>query len=128
VRSNGNISTTFVTNYGTGQIILLIQETTAAQTTGTELPVNATSLTINNANGVTLNSLLNTGTLNMHSGILTAASPDTLSVTGTTAASVTGGSATAYVKGLLRRSFPASVVAGSIYTFPIGNSATRCLK
>ena len=88
------------------------------------------SLTINNTatapnNVVTVpftRTLVGTaGTLTLTAGILDN-STYVLTVPNTAVAAVSAGSATAYMKGALERSLPASLVTGSTYSFPVGKS------
>jgi PKD-like domain/Secretion system C-terminal sorting domain/Immunoglobulin I-set domain len=107
---------------------------TAAQTAN--LPVTAfRNLTINNTgtpsgtgNLVTLNTaatLSSTGTLTLTSGILVSSSTNSLTVTNTGVNAVVGGGTSAFVRGPLGRTLPASLSAsGSVYAFPVGKVAT----
>lgn len=97
--------------------------TTGAQITGTGLTQNTpANLTINNSNGVSLSAATTmSGILTLSSGILTAS--NTLILTSTSASAVTGGSATSYVNGILRRYLAPSLTASSSYFFPTGNAS-----
>ncbi|MBL0308344.1 MAG: hypothetical protein IPP77_01170 [Bacteroidetes bacterium] len=79
----------------------LILSSTNAQTftVGNYTGSSLTQLTINNGSGVTLGGALNTGILNMTLGKLYTTSANLISVTGTTAASITGGSSGSFVNG-----------------------------
>ena len=78
---------------------------------------------LNGTGGVTLGAPVNATTLTLTQGNLTSTSTFFLTVTGTTAANVSGGSSTTYVNGPLARTFPASLVSGSTFNWPVGKSA-----
>ena len=64
--------------------------------------------------------LLSSGTLNTNSD-------NVLTVAGTAAGAVSGGSAASWVKGPLARTLPASLTTGT-YTFPVGRSSFKMLE
>ncbi|UPT68709.1 MAG: hypothetical protein M0D57_08840 [Sphingobacteriales bacterium JAD_PAG50586_3] len=105
--------------------LILAGNTNTTFTPGTLTGSSIFALTIAKAVGaaVTLNAPVTTATLNMTSGLLNTTSTNILTVSGTTAASVVGGSSTSYVNGPLQRTFPASLATGSTYSFPIGTTA-----
>ncbi len=130
ISSGGTPITSGSVSY-TGTTTLVYNSTTAAQTaTSSEFPAaaGATNLTINNTaaspnNTVTLPfSRSISGTLTLTAGLLNNGN-NVFTVTGTTAASVSAGSATSYVNGQLARVLPASLATGSTYGFPVGKSA-----
>jgi hypothetical protein len=96
--------------------------TYTASSIGSGVLATSGGLAVNNTSGVTLGSALNVSVLTLANGILTTTGTNLLTVTGTAVACVTGGSATSYVNGPLVRSFPASLVSGSTYTFPVGKA------
>src|SRR5205085_10873877 len=55
-------------------------------------------------------------------GVLTTSSANLLTVAGTAAGTLLGGSGMAYVNGPLARVLPANLVSGSTYVFPVGKS------
>lgn len=104
---------------------ILTYEGVAAQTvTPNEFPTSTgpKTLVVNNLSGVTLGASRSVVTLNLTNGILSNGS-NTLTVTGTLAASVVGGSATSYVAGALARTFTSTIAA----SFPIGKSSYQLL-
>jgi len=117
----------------TGNNRLIYNSTTAAQTASAlEFPAanGPNSLTINNTatspnNTVTVGfarSLGATaGVLTLTAGILDNGS-NLLTINNTATGGISGGSATAYVKGPIARTLPASLVSGSTYTFPVGKA------
>ncbi len=129
ISSGGTLSGTVATNYGTGTNNFTYNSTTAAQTTGGELPATAIAtgtLTINNTGGgVTLNSPLTIQKLTLTAGKLTATA-NLLKITGTATGDVSGGSATSYVVGALERSLPTA--ASGNYNFPIGKSVYNAIS
>lgn len=83
IRTDGAITGTCSSNFGSG-VVNFTYNGTSAQLTGPELPaVISGQLTISNIYGVSLNSSVQAGILNMTSGILTLIAPNTLTVTGT---------------------------------------------
>jgi hypothetical protein len=132
IRSGGSLSLT--TAYALSGVTLTsvtynAPVPAAAITTGGELPpaVPITTFTINNVTGVTLNKPVSCTTLALTAGILTAPGANTVTVTGTAPANITGGSATAYVNGALTRTLPNNAVAAN-YKFPIGKTAYRLFE
>ncbi|HEV7646032.1 MAG TPA: Calx-beta domain-containing protein [Pyrinomonadaceae bacterium] len=130
ISSGGTPITSGSVSY-TGTTTLVYNSATAAQTaTSSEFlsAAGATNLTINNTaaapnNTVTLPfSRSISGTLTLTAGLLSNGN-NLFTVTGTTAASVSAGSATSYVNGQLARVLPASLATGSTYGFPVGKSA-----
>ncbi len=115
---------TFNTSTGAGQVGNLVLNGTSAQTVDASGGFsNSPNLTINNSNGVTINNgPISVGTLTLTSGIVT--SDTTIIVTNTATSGITGGSATAYINGMLQRRLPQSLAAGSTYVFPIGKSGS----
>jgi hypothetical protein len=109
-----------LTNAGT------IQNLTATPT------ANFTNLQINNSNatGVTLNSPLSvSGTLTLSAGLVNTTTTNLLTLgTATLAGTLSGGSATTYIKGPFARTFPASRTATGTYTvatlYPVGKGAS----
>lgn len=82
-------------------------------------------LTVNKTGGATvsLTAPLNvSGTLTLTSGIVYTDATNILTITNTAAAGLSGGSTSSYIFGPLQRMFPASLVSGSTYTFPIGRT------
>lgn len=108
----------------------LILSGTNAQTfgIGNYTGSSITQLTINNGSGVTLSAALNCVTLNMTLGKLISSTTNLMSVTGTTVASITGGSSGSYVDGPLSRALPGSLATGSTYAFPVGKSAYQLFE
>ena len=92
----------------------------AAQLTGVRLPSSVNTLIIDNAGGVTLTSNTSCTVLNLTEGKLITGSTNLLTVSGTTPASIVGGSETNYVNGPLALTLPSSLAAGSVYNFPVG--------
>ncbi len=130
ISSGGTPITSGSVSY-TGTTTLVYNSATAAQTaTSSEFlaAAGATNLTINNTaaapnNTVTLPfSRSISGTLTLTAGLLNNGN-NLFTITGTTAASVSAGSATSYVNGQLARVLPASLASGSTYAFPVGKSA-----
>lgn len=107
---NGNSPQTFTVGTYTGSSI------------GAGTLATSGGLTINNTAGVSLGSALNVPVLTLTNGILTTTGTNLLTVTGTAVACVVGGTTANYVNGPLVRSFPASLVSGSTYTFPVGKA------
>jgi hypothetical protein len=100
-------------------------------TTGNEIPsvVNGT-LKINNYNvvsaisGVTLSKAVSCAILDLTAGNLTTTSSNSITITGTTLASLLNGSATSYVNGPFTRTLPAGLAGSSNnYKFPIGKNS-----
>jgi hypothetical protein len=75
---------------------------------------------------VNITSPVSATTLNLTSGIINMAT-HTLRVTGTAPASITGGSATAYVSGKLARDLP-TIVSDVTYPFPVGKTTYNQLR
>jgi len=128
--SNGNITGTGTVTYGATSGKLAYNGTTGAQTANAiEFPatngpagltINNTATAPNNVVNIPFTRTLGTGgVLAMTAGILNNAG-NAISVTNTATGGITGGSATAYIKGTLNRNLPASLATGSTYLFPIG--------
>ncbi|GAB4094502.1 hypothetical protein GCM10028786_34310 [Flaviaesturariibacter terrae] len=117
-------------NLGTGGLAISAQQESAQRTLGLELGSRSlSSLTINNSNGVAFGGgALSTGTLTLTAGKLATDATNLLTVSGTTAGSVSGGSATSYVSGPLVRTLPVSLATGSTYTFPVGKSGYNAFE
>ena len=127
-----DLSPTF--NIGAGGLTLVYSQSQGLMTTGPEIPVTRTVLSIQiiAPDGVTLlgGDLTSTGTTNgllLSSGALDTTS-HRLILTGTTVTAVTGGSAASYVRGPLVRTLPASLLTGSTYTFPVGKGSFKMLE
>ncbi len=101
----------------------------ASTTTSVELPaaIPITLFTVSNASGVTLDKAVSCSTLALTSGILTTTGSNSMTVTGTGVANITGGSTTAYVNGPLKRTVPSGAV-GLNYKFPVGKTAYRLIE
>ncbi|MFT3752660.1 MAG: hypothetical protein QM800_07220 [Paludibacter sp.] len=99
---------------------VLFDGTTGAQT----IPVSTfNNLSVNNSGGATLSGAAGvTGTLTLTSGVLTTTGANLLSVTNTSTSAISGGSITAYINGPVKWTLPASLVSGSMYTFPVGKA------
>ena len=125
-RTNGSLSATS-SSFGVAAPTTLnynYNTSTAAQTTGLELPTTVgsstplTTLTINNASGTILDKPVRTGTLTLTAGQLTTSAVNLVTVTGTTVASVAR--TTGYVNGPIERTLPASLTGTLTYNFPVG--------
>jgi hypothetical protein len=126
IRGDGITSGTITSNYGTGTVNYTYNGT-SAQVTGTELPSSITGeLTINNSNGVSLNSALQAGKLNLVTGTLATTASNLLTITGTATTDLTF--AAGQVNGPMARTLPANLVSGSTYVFPLGKSIYRPLE
>jgi len=120
------------TNLTSGAIILDAPNPAAATSYSGAGTYTLDNLTFNNTSGVTLNSPFGANTVNITDGIITTTTTNILTVEGTDAADLTGGSATAYVNGPLKRNFADN--ASATYIYPIGKAAylpyyrrfTRC--
>ena len=129
--SNGNLSGSGIITYNSTTSSLVYNSTAANQTiTNTEYPStnSPVSLTINNtfASGVVTMPFSRTlagttGVLALTAGILDNTG-NTITVTNTAANSVTGGSATSFLKGAIERTLPLNLATGSTYLFPVGKS------
>jgi uncharacterized repeat protein (TIGR01451 family)/CSLREA domain-containing protein len=114
---------TFTLTYGASST--LEYAGSGAQTTATsEFPSSgsAANLQINNSNGVNLHAARSVSSLILTGGKLTTSLSNLLTVTDTSAAVVTGGSASSYINGPLARVLPASLATGSTYSFPVGKA------
>lgn len=113
--NSGNIQTTGTRSFSpTGKYVY---GGTGAQVTGDGLPATSTSLEINNPAGVTLSSNHTTAaTLKLISGNLTTSAANLLTLGDT--ATVTGGGASSYINGPLRRTTSAT----TSFIFPVGKS------
>jgi hypothetical protein len=130
--SNGNITGAGTITYGsTGK--LNYNSTTGAQTaTALEFPatggpnsltINNTATAPNNTVSIPFNRALGTsGVLALTAGILNNAG-NTITVANTATSGITGGSATAYVKGAVIRNLPLSLSASATYLFPVGKGS-----
>ena len=98
----------------------LILNGSSAQTI-TPAGYSVENITINNTNGVTVNgsNLVVDGTLTLTDGVIATGSNSVI-VTSTSAAAVSGGSSTSFINGTLRRHFSANT---DTYAFPIGQGA-----
>ena len=96
----------------------LVLDGSSAQTI-TPAGNNVANITINNANGVTLNGgdLKVDGVLTLTSGVFNT-STNKVIISSSTANSLVGGSTTAYINGNLRRHLATNT---DTYSFPIGN-------
>src|SRR5207244_641124 len=61
-------------------------------------------------------------------GPLNTSSANLITLTGTNAAALAGGSENAYVNGPIARTLPANLVSGSTYVFPIGKSLYKAFE
>lgn len=113
--NSGNIQTTGTRSFSpTGKYVY---GGTGAQVTGDGLPATSTSLEINNPAGVTLSSNHTTAaTLKLISGNLSTSAANLLTLGDT--ATVTGGGASSYINGPLRRTTSAT----TSFVFPVGKS------
>jgi len=95
---------------------------TVAQTIGGTTSTHFNHLIINNGSGgsVSLATAATADSLTMTSGVLTTDATNLLSITNTLAGSVSGGSATSYVNGPLKRSLPENLSTAADYHFPSG--------
>ena len=112
-------------NVGSGGLTLNYATSTVNTTTDLEIPSSRSvaSFIVNNANGATLGGgALSSTALTLTLGNLITTSTNLLTVSGTTAASITGGSATSFVNGPIARTLPLSLVTGSNYSFPVGKT------
>lgn len=92
----------------------------SAQTISGAANTNFAFLTVNNAAGVVINQQVGVTTqLTLTSGIVNTTGGQ-LSIFATAPGAVSGGSATAYVNGQLRRTLSIGLSLGSVYLFPIG--------
>jgi hypothetical protein len=98
-----------------------------AQVTGSLLPAMINTFIVDNSAGVTLSSNVSANTLNLLEGKLNTGASNLLTVTGTSTASIIGGSETDYVNGPLALTLPGSVTAGSVYNYPIGKGSYKPL-
>ena len=118
-------------SYG-GSSTLVYAGTTAQTSTSVEYPLigsTPTSLTIDNAGGVTLHANRSVaGIFTLTNGVLTTDATKILTVTNTAAGAVVGGSATSYVSGPMRRVLPDSLTGSSVYAFPVGKGGYNALE
>ncbi|MEI6062659.1 MAG: BNR-repeat neuraminidase N-terminal domain-containing protein, partial [Bacteroidota bacterium] len=127
--SNGHITGSGTVTYNATSSKLTYNNGTAGQTANAlEFPAASgpVSLTISSTGQVVTipfsRSLAGTaGVLTLTAGILDN-SGYVLTITNSATGGISGGSATAYVKGALVRTLPLSLVSGSTYTFPIGKA------
>jgi len=123
-------------------LILVYSQANSAVTTGVEIPSSRTVDSVQefNTNGVTLagGPLTITGnagaapdtiglflggtSAGVAGGPLNTSAANLITVVGTAAGTVLGGSGMAYINGPLARTLPASLVSGSTYVFPVGKS------
>jgi hypothetical protein len=83
IRTDGAVTGSCSSNFGSGAVNYTYNGT-VAQITGPELPASFNGqLTISNVNGVSLNSSVQAGILNLAAGVLTVIAPNTLTITGT---------------------------------------------
>ncbi len=116
ITNQGNLLTTIAT---TGEIIFKGTSAQAYNGTGTYTLDNLTF--DNSSTGVTLNSPFGANTIKFTNGKIHTSTTNILTVEGTNAANLTGGSSTAYVNGPLKRNFADN--ASATYVFPIGKVA-----
>ncbi|MBU1718601.1 MAG: T9SS type A sorting domain-containing protein [Bacteroidetes bacterium] len=85
------------------------------------------NLTINRAGqNLTLGTDLSvSGTLTLTNGNIITDATNLLTITNTAAGAISGGSASSYIYGPLARTLPASLAAGSTYSFPVAKSAYK---
>ncbi len=127
-RTNGSISATSTAFGVASPTTLNYNYNTSATgvTTGLELPTTVgsttplTTLTINNASGVTLDKPVLVGTLTLTAGKLNTTTTNLVTVTGTTVASVARTSG--YVSGPIARTLPASLTGTLTYNLPVGKA------
>jgi len=130
--TKGNLTGAGALTYNGTTSVLTYNSTTGNQTANSfEFPVinGPSSITINNTtvtpnNVVTIpfsRSLGTGGVLTLTAGILDNTGY-VLSLLNTAVGGVSGGSAASFVKGVITRDLPASLVTGSTYIFPVGKS------
>ncbi len=133
-RTNGSLSAT-TSSFGIASPTALTYTyatSTAAQTTGLELPATCgsttplTTLIINNASGTILDKPVKTGTLTLTSGALTTTATNLVTVIGITVASVVR--TTGYVSGPMARTLPAGLTGTLTYMFPVGKGTYNPLE
>ena len=114
--ATGNILTTGARTFNTGAKYYYMGN--AAQITGTGLPSQCYTLTIDNTSGVTLTAACEaTNTLVLTNGILTSTTGNLMYVSSTSTSAITGYSSSNYVSGPLKWALANS--AGT-YIFPVG--------
>ncbi len=116
----GDIINNGTLNYATATTMRLVG--TSLQTysgTGTQSATNNLTLDMRNASGFTLNASYKVYGLTMTTGNINTSAVNSLTVTGATAAVVTGGSTTSFVNGPLLRNL--GTTSGT-FSFPVGKS------
>ncbi|HKP11240.1 MAG TPA: fibronectin type III domain-containing protein, partial [Blastocatellia bacterium] len=119
-----NTLPTFDNTAGVTSYLYSNTSTTLATGAFNEMPAGAQTLgtfLLNDVDGITVDRQITASFLTLSAGIVNM-SGNLMSVTNTATTAITGGTATAYVKGALARTLPASLATGSTYTFPIGKS------
>lgn len=117
---DGQCSGTITRNFGTGTVNYTYNGT-QPRITGSELPTSISgTLTISNPAGITFNSSLQAGKLNLVSGTSYTSSSNLLTITGpgTSDLTYTAG----MVNGPLCRTIPSSLSSGTTFMFPMGKS------
>ncbi|MBX2888281.1 MAG: T9SS type A sorting domain-containing protein [Ferruginibacter sp.] len=113
-------------NLGTGGQTISYLRTTNSKVIGPEVNPSRQLVTLtydddNPSHTLTLSGgNLAATTVNLTNGIINTSAANILTVSGTTIASLVGGSSTAYINGPLQRNFPAS--ASGTYPFPVGKA------
>lgn len=102
---------------------------TGPQTIAGTSTIDFPHMTINNTSGtsvgITLASPVNVAnTLTLMAGVVNTTATNILNVSGTTTGAINGGSLSSHIKGPMSRSFPANLVSGSNYIFPVGKGAS----
>jgi hypothetical protein len=95
-------------------------------TTGAQTGMAGTynNLIIDNTTGVTLsNAVIVSNILTLSRGKLTTGGVNLLSITNSNVAAISGGSATSFINGPLRRALPANLGPGTTYNFPVGKGS-----
>ncbi len=132
--ASGSFDVPFTFNLGTlGEIVYYLR-TNASRSTGPEInPARTLAYMTYDDNDVThsltiAGGALSTAQLVFANGLINTSAANLLTVTGTTAAATSGGSATAYVNGPLALTLPASLATGNTFVFPVGKSAYKPLE
>lgn len=124
----GSFDQSPVWSLGTGTYTLLYQEESVSRTSGFEVPPTrtATNMTVANPNGLILSGgNLAVGTaLTLTSGIVTTSAANLLSLgTAAAAGTLTGGSATSYIKGPFSRTIASGNANTNYILYPVGKTA-----
>ncbi len=112
-------------NLLTNQISLLYNTSTAQITTGVEIPSTrlASFVSVNNATGVVLaGGNLDTAALTLTLGVVNTNASNVLSLSGTLATSLVGGSATSYINGPFNRAIASGNASTNYVLFPVGKA------